>query len=260
MELKMKIMFDSNVWQKVISPENYKEESDCFEIINNSIVDKKITPYLSETIFTLESIRGKERREFFGDVEPKITIEKRACNGIVNVAITMSSNPDNFVNFNDNSILKSYFEKAIKLDFKIVGFPRLGKIKNTDLENHIIKVDGKITSYMCEIETEIFNRNSGYYFVENLVRNCDGNNISKKIKQLPKSDCSKVKKAVAEWADGDSVACCIALDCDYFCTRDLAKGAGGKSVLSKENLKWLNKKYGFKTISPEELSEICKTN
>jgi hypothetical protein len=260
MELKMKIMFDSNVWQKVISPEKYMEEPGCFEIINRSIVDKKITPYLSETIFTLESIRGKERREFFGDVEPKITIKESVCNGVVNGEITISSNPDNFVNFNDNSILKEYFEKAIKLDFRIVGFPRIGKIKNIELEGCITKINKKTIDCIYEIETQISNKGAGFYFIENLVKNCTGSNISKKIKQLPKSDRSKVKKAVAEWADGDSVACCIALNCDYFCTRDLAKGAGGKSVLSEENLKWLSEKYGFKTISPEELGEICKVN
>jgi hypothetical protein len=256
----MKIMFDSNVWQKVISPEKYMEEPDCFEIINNSIVDKRIKPYLSETIFTLESIIGKERREFFGDVELKITIKESVCNGVVNGEITISSNPDNSVNFNDNPILKSYFEKAIKLNFKIVGFPRLGKIKNIELEGYVTREDDKTIDYMCEIETQISNRSAGFYFIENLVKNCTGSNISEKIKQLPKSDRSKVKKAVAEWADGDSVACCIALNCDYFCTRDLAKGAGGKSVLSEENLKWLSEKYGFKTISPEELGEMCKAN
>ncbi|GAI59278.1 unnamed protein product, partial [marine sediment metagenome] len=69
-------------------------------------------------------------------------------------------------------------------------------------------------------------------------------------------DRKKIAKAAAEWADGDSVAISIALGCDYFCTRDQAKGAGSKSVLSQENLEWLKADYGFKTITPEELANL----
>ncbi|MGI6521059.1 MAG: hypothetical protein ACOX2D_07980 [Fermentimonas sp.] len=76
------------------------------------------------------------------------------------------------------------------------------------------------------------------------------------IKKAPKSDIKKIAKAAAEWADGDSVAIAIALGCDYFCTRDQAKGAGKKSVLSKTNLAWLYADYGFKTILPEDLVKL----
>ncbi|OQC44060.1 MAG: hypothetical protein BWX59_02123 [Bacteroidetes bacterium ADurb.Bin028] len=78
----------------------------------------------------------------------------------------------------------------------------------------------------------------------------------KGLKSAPESDRNKIAKAAAEWADGDSVAISIALGCDYFCTRDQAKGAGNKSVLSAANLAWLSADYCFKTILPEDLAKL----
>jgi hypothetical protein len=256
----MKIMFDSNVWQKSISPEDYQqtEQTDCFEVINTAIIDAKITPYLSETIFTLELIRKAQRHSFFGDMKPNITFENEYTNSVVHMKITLGPNPKDFVDFKENPILEKYFKKAIKLGFKIVKFPRLGGVKNTALKNHIMHADEKTSNYMEEIETEISKRGAGYFWVEDLVKNCEGNGVAEKIKNLPVASRNKIKKAVAEWADGDSIACCIALKCDYFCTRDLAKGAGNKSVLSQNNLEYLNKKYNFKTISPEDLANVLK--
>ena len=78
----------------------------------------------------------------------------------------------------------------------------------------------------------------------------------KGLKSAPEADRNKIAKAAAEWADGDSVAISIALGCDYFCTRDQAKGAGSKSILSQVNLTWLKNDYGFETILPEDLAKL----
>jgi hypothetical protein len=81
-------------------------------------------------------------------------------------------------------------------------------------------------------------------------------NWIKGLKNSPETERNKIAKAAAEWADGDSVAISIALGCDYFCTRDEAKGAGSKSVLSQTNLTWLQADYNFRTISPENLANL----
>lgn len=78
----------------------------------------------------------------------------------------------------------------------------------------------------------------------------------KGLKSAPDHGRKKIAKASAEWADGDLVAISISLGCDYFCTRDQAKGAGNNSVLSKVNLAWLKADYVFKTITPEELAKL----
>jgi len=254
---KMKIMFDTNVWQKVVFPEDYenKEETKCFEIINEAIRDGRITPYLSETIFTLELIRREERHQFFGDVVSKITVEDKSTSEIVGGIITTGPDPKDFVSFDKDPILKKYFSKAIRLDFKIVKFPRCGGIRNTGLEGNLMTIDDATRARMCEVEEQIFKKGGGFFWIEDLIKNCDSSNIANKIKQLPASERTKAEKVVAEWSDGDSVACCIALGCDYFCTRDTANSAGGNSILSQENLIRFDKEYGFKTIKPEKLMD-----
>ena len=64
---------------------------------------------------------------------------------------------------------------------------------------------------------------------------------------LQKAIGIRYHQLLAEAVDGDAVATSIGLGCDYFCTRDEAKSAGAKSVLSKANLSWLQSDYGFKT-------------
>ena len=65
-----------------------------------------------------------------------------------------------------------------------------------------------------------------------------------------------VAKAVAEWADGDSVAICYGHDIDYFCTEDEGKNCGSDSILSPANRKWLQKDYGVNIVSLENLCEL----
>ena len=74
----------------------------------------------------------------------------------------------------------------------------------------------------------------------------------------PDSENGIIAKAVAEWADGDSVASHIAINGDYFCTNDNAKKAGSNSVLSDKNIQVLNTEYGFKKISPTELAKLIE--
>jgi len=71
----------------------------------------------------------------------------------------------------------------------------------------------------------------------------------------PNHEEGNIAKAIAEWADGDSVAAHIAIDGNYFCTRDTAKKAGDKSIFSINNLKWLEECYDFEIITPEELAQ-----
>jgi hypothetical protein len=74
----------------------------------------------------------------------------------------------------------------------------------------------------------------------------------------PDSENGVIAKAVAEWADGDSVASHIAINGDYFCTNDSAKKAGSNSVLSAKNVKVLYEEYRFRKITPTELAKLIE--
>ena len=76
--------------------------------------------------------------------------------------------------------------------------------------------------------------------------------------RVPESEKHFVHKAVAEWADGDSIAAHIAHQIHYFCTRDHGVGAGTSSILSPTNRNALSERFGVIFVIPEELCEIVE--
>lgn len=251
----MKVMFDSNVWQIILIPDNYPREPllGDFKKIRKAIIENKIKAYLSETIFTIEAIKKSERQDFFGSVKLKITTTNKSTEELISCTISAGPNEKDAINFDERPILKKYFQEAIKLDFKIVYLPRLGGLVNPEVKNNRFNVSENELSIMYEVETKIANKGAGIKHIEEIGKKYNSNWF-KGLKQAPESDRKKIYKAAAEWADGDSVASSIGIGCDYFCTRDEAKNAGDSSVLSRKNLAWLKKEYNFNTIFPEELA------
>jgi hypothetical protein len=67
-------------------------------------------------------------------------------------------------------------------------------------------------------------------------------------------DMTKVARAVAEWADGDSVAAHYGYGNDLFCTQDRAARAGRYSVMHPAQRSWLHRVYGVEFVSIAELA------
>ena len=258
----MKIIFDSNVWRIISIPndDDFKNENklEDFKKIRKAIVDKKIEAYLSETVFTLEAIKKAERQDYFSSIKPKIEIKENSLGSKIGLNITIG--PEKGIDFNNRPILKKYFDEAIKLGFKIVRLPRIGGMINEEIEDIRYKLsDKEFSRYfekICEVVSKIEDSGAGMAQIEKIGKFYETPNWLKGLKKSPVTEHKKIEKAVAEWADGDSVAISIALGCDYFCTRDQAKGAGNKSVLSLNNLSWLKRDYGFETILPEDLTKL----
>jgi len=67
-------------------------------------------------------------------------------------------------------------------------------------------------------------------------------------------DLTKVGRAVAEWADGDSVAAHYGYANDLFCTQDRAARAGRYSVMHPAQRSWLHRVYGIEFVGIAELA------
>jgi hypothetical protein len=67
----------------------------------------------------------------------------------------------------------------------------------------------------------------------------------------------QISRAIAEWADGDSVATHYGHGIDLFCTEDrAAQNAGRPSVFDEINKAWLQREYGIRFVSLGELAEM----
>lgn len=252
-----KVMFDSNVWQKVVCPEDYTDDPQYAELckVQEKIKTGDIEPYISETVFTLENVQKKHRKEKFGNMGSSIRSKVEVKNGEIHMRIEIGPNSDDAVSLNDNPKLKKYAEKALILGFRIVRGPRIGMFECKDLNDKLYRVPNfnEYNEKLGEVVGKIKARGAGKAQLDSLVYANTGASMSEKIKAAPEDETKKIAKVIAEWADGDSVAMCIALGCDYFCSRDQARGAGISSVLSKTNLAWLESDYGFKVVGPDAL-------
>jgi len=75
-----------------------------------------------------------------------------------------------------------------------------------------------------------------------------------------RDDQGEVATAVAEWADGDTVACHIGYGNDLFCSGDKGGKTGTRSsILNKANREWLSGTYGLQFVYVQELAERLPT-
>jgi hypothetical protein len=64
----------------------------------------------------------------------------------------------------------------------------------------------------------------------------------------------QVQRAIAEWADADSIASHIGYGLDLFCTEDHGKTGGSPSVFDSANRAWLEATYSVKFVTLSQLA------
>jgi len=256
----IKVMFDTNVWLNVVIPDEHQRDSAYADFlkIHQAIANKVIDAYLSETIFTLDAIKKIDRPKVLSSHKLNVEVTIRDEND----SVESIQKPDiKGINFDRHPIFMKYIGSAMKLGFKIVKLSRIGGFKNDNVEpilfNHQMSNEERKFFFNKAVETsrKIESNGAGMAHIKSLGLRYDTCSWKDGLGKLPETSIKNIALAVAEWADADSVAISIGLNCDYFCTRDKAKKAGCKSVLSENNLKWLSEDYGFKTISPDELAK-----
>lgn len=262
---KFKITFDSNTWRKVATPNNFPKDPiiEDYKTIRTAINDGKIIPFISETVFTLEAIQKKDRKQFFKDYKADITTKiKEEENGYIGIQFQIGPNKN--AHPGNNDFLKEHYADAVKLGFNIIHLPRVAGITNKDIEASLYKMDNdtlaKYLDKVFEVGRRITELEAGDYEIQQIGKKYDSQAWFQGIGNAPDSENGVIAKAVAEWADGDSIASHIAIGGDYFCTNDNAVSGGAKSVFTENNLTILRNEYGFKTISPTDLSNLLKTN
>lgn len=256
----MKVQFDSNTWRKVVEPEDFKADANYGSMvkIHDAIASGQIEAYLSETMFTTEAIVKKKRQGYFAKMSPKVTHKDTVSGNSISSSYILGPNEDDAILFDSTiQILKDFFDKAVAMGFRIVRLPRIGGLVNPEVAKVLFKVTdfNQFFNLAVEVSEKIEGNNAGFYWLKSIGETYAPNWLDG-IKKSPDSECNKIAKAAAEWADGDSVSICIGLGCDYFCTHDQAKGAGHKSIFSQNNLAWLNTDYNFRTIDIPSLAAL----
>jgi hypothetical protein len=259
MQRQLKVTFDKNVYEFVVNPEKEApikmRQRDAFKAIHYLIMDKKILPFISETILTYETVGRKDRFKILTHDKPIVV----TSNGS---RVTVSSNPK--IHPGNHSIDNFYLAKAINMGFKILPERRFGKLINPAIKSewyHYLNEEYLITSeQFSSVVKEIELLGAGYKQYSNLITTKENEHLSPYDRlKLYKGSEKKLNAAIAEWSDGDSIALHIVHGLDCFCTNDEGKNAGANSALLKKVCKRLNLKYQFQKKSPEELAACFST-
>jgi hypothetical protein len=258
----MVVTFDSNVWRKVASPDNFPKDPDILinKKLNNLINAGTINAYLSETIFTLEAIKRIDRKEVFKVYKPNFDVDIKEGprgSGEFELTFTMGPSKNNQPVLND--FLREHLNDAVTAGFKIISFPRTAGFVNAEVEQYIQKFrDEDFKEYYdkaCEVAAIIEDMNCGFKWVENIGLKYD-KLIFVGLGNAPDFETINIANAVAEWADGDTVACAVGIKSKFICTNDTAKAAGKASVFSQSNIEVLSDKFNFTLIKPKALADM----
>jgi len=252
----MKVTFDSNVWRWVVAPEDtpVQKDSAIYREINRLCSDGLIDGYLSGSMFAWEAVTRLERKDVLSKDHGNIALsELEEVGHCLRRTITIGPDPTAHPGTPEKFIY--YLEKARGLGFKVMHIPRLGYLSNLDLtEKYWADYDVLIGERFADVVGVIESRGCGMAQLRSIGHRY-ATNWLKAMEIAPAREIKAVAKAVAEWADGDSVAIHLAYGNDFFCTKDTAKGAGQHSVMASKNVVCLAKMFDLKKVSPEEL--VC---
>jgi hypothetical protein len=232
-----------------------------FKKIHEALRNGQIEGRISETIFTLEGIARADRKNLLGGYKSEIkVVEEVLPDGQIHVGLSIG--PDLAAHPGNNSFLSSHLNDALAVGFKLMHCHRLAGFINPDIQNEYYAPTPIPTSDIAntfgEIGRKIEAAGAGIAWVKAIgaAHAKSSEHWSQGLANAPSSEDTAIASAVAEWADGDMVSAHVAYQNHYICTRDAAKAAGTNSVFSSVNRVWLEKDYGVKIISPEQLGSL----
>jgi len=137
--------------------------------------------------------------------------------------------------------------RALDLGLRILRAPRIGIHRIDDLNGVVYAKDADEAAVAARlrryesIATAIEARGLGFA----------------RVMRAPDAG-RKAARAVAEWADGDSVAAHHGYANDLFCTEDRASRAGRKSVMHPAYRGWLRRAYGVEFVTIAQLAALLE--
>ncbi len=261
----LKVTFDSNVWRVVTSPEEFPKNDDyeSCKRINQAISDRQALGFLCESIFTLEAVRREGRQAFLANYQMSSDMSVQDCGGGT-LKLSFSFGPDDKNQPTNTPHLNKHLAGALDLGFRIMRVPRFAAPVNPDIKDEFFATPVDFDEYteLCSsVAREIEDRGCGIAALKSIGCKYAPSDTKwiEGIRNAPPFEEKPISKAVAEWADGDSLCAHFGLGNDYFCTNDQGKSAGTASVFSSDNRAWLSNEYGIKIVSPDELAEIINS-
>jgi len=264
--MSIKVTFDTSALDRAARPARYPKDprQTEFNKVHDSIVAGTLKGYFSETLITLEGIENEDRAGVLGGTRLERQFQRA---GPVTLHV-------NLIVQQDRKPLHPEFSARIQAARSIGmralrGPARAGEIYVEDPDGTLFEPDGsedKLSERLnktAEVARAIEARGAGFAVPSSLAaffakrdRTIDipWSRSLGRARGIPEQ--RKVQRAIAEWADADSIAAHIGYGMDLFCTEDQGKGAGAPSIFDSKNRAWLEKTYGVKFVTLSQLAAM----
>lgn len=264
----MLITFDNNTLDKAVRPERFPRDPRQPEYfkVHRALATGQIKGFFCETIMTLEGIRKVDRAPVFNSTRIRLEPEKvnvtNDCITTIQIPLVVEQPRRQPLHPETAARVRA----SVNLGLLILRAPRLGMFRITDPDGKYFLQDdnetvrsNRLTRYH-EILREIELRDVGFSVAEKLGKNfARRDNVQDTwFHSLTRArdihEQRAVERAIAEWADADSIAAHISYGIDLFCTEDTAKKDTSSSILNSTNRAWLQTTYGVTFVTISELA------
>jgi hypothetical protein len=260
----VKITFDTNTLDHAARPKLFPKDPPEFMKVHDAIVAGTAKGYFSETLITLEGIQNKDRVSVLGDTWLERQIRSTGQTVInINLTVRQERKPLHEKVFARIHAARQIGMRALR------GPARVGEVYVEDPDETLFEPDrseeklAKRLNKTAALARAIEARGAGFAVASSLAAffaKRDGTFDIPWSRSLRRArdihEQRQVQRAIAEWADADSIAAHIAYDIDLFCTEDHGKRAGAPSVFDCNNRTWLEKTYGVKFVTFSELAQF----
>jgi hypothetical protein len=261
------VTFDTNALDKVVRPERFPKDPDlpAYEVVHYALRTGAIAGFFSDTAITLEGIQRDHRAEVLGGTRVRPAIRRSAAksDGAETFEVNLSVWQPARRELHPEQAAR--FTAALELGFRLLSVPRIAmtRVEDPDGTFYAVTPEDELEARLgrtAEIGAAIDGRGLGFAQAMALGQQLAAREgLTAWLLGLGKArdvhESRAVARAVAEWADGDSVAAHVAYRNDVFCSADQGKSAG-VSVLSPDARKWLTDAFGVQFLTLAELANL----
>jgi hypothetical protein len=259
----MCITFDTNTFDKASRPTVYSKDPEQREMIavHKALKRGHIQGFLCDTALTLEGITNDQRATVFGSTQTRSSLAQTAED-----TFTITITPEQVDRAPLHPKQSERFIEAFALGIRLLGAPRIGMPRAEEqfyaLEDPAML--GERLNRFFDLARKIEARSLGSSRAHGIAAHFAGRACAQGpwFTALGAAtdihETHEVARAVAEWADGDSVAAHYAYGNDIFCTLDNGKAEtrrGQPAVLDVNNRAWLTEEFGIQFSTLRELAQ-----
>ena len=261
--MALTVTFDTNTFDKVSRPAVYPQDAGHAAMleVHDALKCRAILGFVCDTTLTLEGIGVDHRATVFGG-----TIAQSSFAQVSDDTFSITIRPEQPDRRPVHPKQAERFRETFALGIRLLGAPRIGMPR---AEDQFYAADdpealGERLNRFHDLGRAIESRGLGCARAMALAARLDNGTspFSPWFQSLGNArdihETREVARAVAEWADGDSVAAHYGYRNDFFCTLDAGKGEskrGDPAILDATNRAWLSAAHGIKFVTIAELAE-----